>query len=198
MILDNKQIRLLELLEKQISECMLCPEIRRNGQCLPYWTPFSEYLIIGEAPGRDEVNEEPFIGVTGRKLWQIMSELGLRKEQFCIINTIQCRPMVGNRNGKPTPEYCRNCYPWIRKFIKVIQPEKGILFGNYAKSLYDGRYSGILYSNSRKANLILENKFPKEDFHIDVIMSVHPSMMIYKGEEGEKLIIKSLEAFKEL
>lgn len=187
---------MLELLEMKISECKLCPHIRHNGQCLPYWTPLSEFLIIGEAPGRDEVNEEPFVGTTGKKLWAIMDDIGLRKEQFCIINTIQCRPMIGNRNGKPTPDDCINCYPWIRKFVKVIQPEKGILFGNYAKSLYDGTYSGIMYKNSR-GGIISFKDYP-EDFTVEIILSVHPSMMIYKGEEGEKLIKESIEKFKRL
>ena len=177
-----------------MSECKLCPNVRRNGQCLPYWTPFSEYLIVGEAPGRDEVNAEPFVGVTGKKLWQIMAELGLRKEQFGIINTIQCRPMVGNKNGKPYVDDIENCYPWIRKFIKILQPEKGILFGNYAKSLYDGKYSGILYRNSYKAKIRIDTDY--ED--LDVILSVHPSMMIYKGAEGVDLITKSIEEFKRL
>lgn len=191
MKLDAKQIRLLELLETQISECKGCPNLRRNGQCLPYWTPFSEYLIIGEAPGRDEVNSEPFIGVTGKKLWELMFDLGLRKENFAIINTVQCRPMAGKKNGKPTKKNCERCYPWIRKFVKIIQPEKGILFGNYAKaSFYDGEPSGILRYNSQRRSLCFD------DYEVDIILSVHPSMMIYKGDDGVSLISKSIKEFK--
>ena len=119
-MLDERQIRLLELLEDQISACDNCTLIYKR-KCLPYWTPLSKYLIIGGSPNEIEVGNELFIGKTGSKLWAIMDKYSFRKEEFAIINSIQCRPMTGGPNGKPMLTNLAECRPWIRKFIRILE-----------------------------------------------------------------------------
>jgi uracil-DNA glycosylase family 4 len=194
-MLDDRQIRLLELLEDQINNCNKCP-LLYTRKCLPYWTPLSKYLIIGEAPGANEVGNEPFIGTAGNKLWNIMDKHYFRKEEFAIINSIQCRPVTATgSNGKPKSSHMENCRPWIRKFIRILEPHRVLLLGNYAKSVFEENnpsMGGIMGLNGtyRMNNLYIEN--------LPVVYSVHPSMCIYKGKEGEQLLEKSIIIFKEL
>lgn len=196
-MLDDRQIRLLEMLEDQISQCNKC-QLLYTRKCLPYWTPLSKFLIIGEAPGGNEVGNEPFIGTAGKKLWTIMEKYAFRKEEFAIINSIQCRPVTETgANGKPTLKNMLKCRPWIRKFIKILEPHKILLLGNYAKavsedSLYAGDVGGIMKMNAtyRLNNIYIQG--------VPVVFSVHPSMCIYKGKEGEEMLEASIKMFKEL
>lgn len=189
-MLSEKQQRMLELLDEQMSHCIMC-SIYKN-RCSTYWTSFSEYGIIGEAPGEKEVKaNEPFYGPAGSHLWNIMDEFGLRKEQFAIINSINCRPMDGNRNGKPTKQQQVNCYSWLRKFFRVVRPQKILLLGNYAMQSIFNVSSGIMNMNGTTSQYTLVNE------SVPVILSVHPSMCIYKGEEGKKMLRESISKFKE-
>jgi len=191
--LTDRQIKLLELLEKQISGCVKC-SLYQWGRCLPYWTPFSQYLAIGEAPGKEEIDTEPFVGTAGKKLWEVAGQYGFRKEQFAIINSVQCRPVKGNSNGKPTKIQCQKCKPWIRKFLRIVDPQKIIFLGNYAKSFYDDTTAGIIRMNARDA--FYYDELHDKDY--PVIFSVHPSVCIYEGEKGEKLLSNSFKAFSYL
>lgn len=195
-MLDERQIRLLELLEDQISACNKCTLLYKR-KCLPYWTPLSKYLIIGEAPGANEVGNEPFIGTAGGKLWAIMDKYNLRKEEFAIINSIQCRPVTETgANGKPTLTNMAECRPWIRKFIRILEPHKILLLGNYAKAVSEElRYADVSGIMKMNATYRLNNIFIQG---MPVVYSVHPSMCIYKGEEGRQMLEDSIKVFKEL
>jgi len=67
-MLSDKQIRDLNTLDLEITRCERC-SLHVNGMCIPYWTPFTKYAIIGEAPGiREIANNEPFVGKSGEIL----------------------------------------------------------------------------------------------------------------------------------
>jgi len=195
-MLDDRQIRLLELLEDQISQCDKCP-LLYTRKCLPYWTPLSKYLIVGEAPGGNEVGNEPFIGTAGSKLWAIMDKYSFRKEEFAIINSIQCRPVTETgANGKPTLTNMTECRPWIRKFIRILEPHKILLLGNYAKAVSeDSKYADISGIMKMNATYRLNNIYVQGT---PVVYSVHPSMCIYRGTEGAQMLENSIRVFKEL
>jgi len=120
-MLDERQIRLLELLEDKISQCELCSIYKKK--CLPYWTPLSKYLIISKNPNDNEINNEELL--IDNSLWLIMDNYGFRKEEFAIINVIQCQAEI------LTHEYISNCESWVRKFIKILEPQKILILGNF-------------------------------------------------------------------
>lgn len=190
VILNNKQIRMLELLDEQFQNCVKC-SLYTNGKCPPYWTIHSKYAIVGEGPGENEVyNREPFIGKAGRHLWSIMSEFGLKKQQFLIVNSVNCRPIDGNKNGKPTQPQQDACRMWLRKYIKVVKPEKILILGNYAMNTMIGESMGIMNLNGIK-------EFNNE-FQANYVLSVHPSMCIYKGYDGKRMLRESIGIFKDI
>ena len=189
-MLSGHQIRLLELLDEQLLSCKDC-DLWIGGTSKPYWTPKSRYAIIGEAPGEKEVRSEPFIGPAGRKLWEVVNLMGLRKEDFVIINTVNCRPVNNDgSNGKPTNDQCETCFPYMRKYLKIVKPEKILLLGNFAVGVFTGEYSGIMKKNS--------NVEWNEEFGVNIVLSVHPSMCIYAGVRGKAMLHESIKVFKEL
>ena len=184
---------MLELLDDGLEHCRDC-DLYNNGdggKCPPYWTIHSRYAIIGEAPGRDEVqNREPFIGQAGKHLWDTMDKFGLKKNQFLIINSVSCRPVNDGKNGKPTKHQQEQCRGFVRKYLKVVRPEKILILGNHAMYTITGRDSGIMMFNS-------ETMY-NEEFQANQVVSVHPSMCMYKGDEGKEMLKESIEVFKNL
>jgi len=197
MSLTNKQVRMLQLLDEQILSCKRCSlheqPVPGGVRCKPYWTRNSKYVIVGEAPGREEVREgAPFVGQAGGLLWnEIYKLLKLHRDSFAIINTVNCRPTDGVRNLKPSPEQVSQCRQWIRKFIKVVDPEKILILGNYAMGTMIGRSSGILRMNGVDGTL-------KEYGRLPYVISIHPAYCIYNKEEGPQMLTEAITIFKEL
>ncbi len=188
-ILSNKQMRMLELLDGLVSKCTDC-DLHKGGRVKPYWTPMSMYAGLGEAPGKNEVEEnEPFVGKAGEILGSAMAKSGFRKEEFCLINSVNCRPTVGGSNGKPTMKQVNECRKWVRKYIKVLNPAKIIAFGNHAQGSVNGKFHGIV-SNNGRVEIHYEHKY--------VIFSVHPAYCIYHQEDGIKLLENSIRTFKDV
>jgi len=192
--LDKKTIRMLQLLDKQILLCKECElqfafvEVR----CKPWWTPNSRYVIVGEAPGAQEVKEQkPFVGQAGIILWRnIEYVMGLDRDSFAVINSVNCRPVRNNRNSKPTLTQQKACYPWVRKFIKLIKPEKVLILGNYAAGTMIGKNIGITHLNGTTGKLQINN--------IPYTLGVHPAYALYNQAEGEKKLRIAIEAFKKM
>lgn len=189
-MLDDKQIRMLELLDEQVLKCERC-QLHSGGHVTPYWTSLSKYVIIGEAPGREEVeNNEPFIGKAGKTLWDVMSKYGLRKEEFLIINSVQCRPTDGKKNLKPNSSQIIECKKTWRKYIKVVIPYRMLVLGNYAMGSISGSWNGILSLNTR-------HDCTTEFDELEYVLSIHPSYCTY-NKDGIKLLDKSIKEFKRI
>jgi uracil-DNA glycosylase len=193
-LLSEKQIKLLELLDKQIQKCTKC-DLYKNGRCKPYWTPEVKYVMVLEAPGFNEVEKNtPVVGDSGKELWKIANHFSLPREHFLIINSVNCRPILPgtNRNGKPTKYQIETCRDWVRKYIKVLSlnnsVEKGIVMGGY--SLFTiFHQEGIMKMNSS-----IEYS---DEFKINFVKSIHPAMCIYSGDRGKSMLFESFKSFVE-
>ncbi len=182
---------MLELLDQQVEKCVNCG-LTINGTAIPHWTPSSRYAIIGEAPGANEVREQrPFIGAAGQILRENLNKAGFDSRDFLIINTVQCRPVRGNSNGKPNETQIKACQPYIRKYLKVIKPEKILCLGNYAKYIFSGNLGGIL----RERGHFMEGDIG-DGYSFPVLFTVHPAYCIYNREEGEAFLKKDIALFR--
>ena len=193
-MLSKKQIRMLQLLDKQVKNCKKC-ELNSNGTAIPYWTPSSKYVIIGEAPGYNEVRQQtPFVGAAGKILTDALEDIGFKSKDFLIINSVQCRPQQGNRNAKPSEQQLGICQEYVRKYIKVINPEKILCLGNYAKNIFTSNITGILRQRGT---------FKELPFHIlgdkeyPVLFTIHPAYCIYNTEEGNPMLREDLILFRD-
>ena len=185
--MNTKQYRMLQILDEQITSCEKC-NLYRTGRTKPYWTQTSKYVIIGEAPGRDEVAlNTPFVGTAGKHLWEMMAFHDFVREDFLIINSVNCRPMMGNINGKPTLHEMKKCKQWIRKYIKVLEPKIILVMGNYAMDMMTGESSGITDMN---ATIEESTEYGR------IILSVHPMMCIYSGSKGKQKLYDSIRLLR--
>jgi len=195
---ERKKLTLLNLLKQQILECKKC-DLWENGRCGIYFDPIfgiPKYLMIGEAPGKNEVSKKmPFVGQAGNLLWRTIKPMGFDRENFAIINTVQCRPVEvgpgGMRNGKPQIFQQQKCRPWIRKFVKILKPQAGILLGNYAVNAIAGIGGSITKVNGQIHDLQIDT-----EFEIPMVLSVHPSFCIYSPHK-KYMLEDSFKVLKE-
>jgi uracil-DNA glycosylase family 4 len=197
-MLTTKQIRMLDLLDQQIKHCTAC-KLHKNGRCKPFYTRKSKYVIIGEAPGYTEVKDnEPFSGPAGEILWNIMDGRGFEKDDFLIINSVNCRPVDEVKtwkNGKPTETQQIPCREWARKYIKVVEPKKILILGNYAMFTALGMSYGIVNLNASTPDKSLKKML---EYDVPYVLSVHPAYCIYRKDEGLDMLAESISRFRDL
>lgn len=184
---------MLQLLDLKFKTCNRC-RLRSNGMAKPLWNPFNRYAIIGEAPGYNEVKGgEPFIGQAGEILTDNLADLGYKRSDFLIINSVNCRCIKDgtNANGKPTRSQLHACQDWLRKYLKVVNPEKILCLGNYAKYYFTESYEGIM----SQRGVFRQYKLDDDSRSYPVLFTVHPAFLIYQ-EERIKELREDLELFR--
>lgn len=94
-------------------------------------------VIVGEAPGKDEVKlGKPFVGAAGKNLNEFIGILGIEREDLFITNAIKYR--LGKINSKTqrvinrpaTIQDIRDNQQWLHNEIKLLQPHIIITLGN--------------------------------------------------------------------
>lgn len=185
---------MLELLDDQVLSCKDCTLHHNGGRCKPHWTISSKYAILGEAPGADEVKfNEPFYGKAGTILWDVLAEFDLCKDDFVIVNSVNCRPVKesdrGWVNSKPDEYHQAMCRKWYRKYFKVVKPRKMLVFGNYAMGTLINEFSGIIKHNAES--------FYHKEFEMPYVLSIHPAFCIY-DPDGKPLLEHSIKVFKNI
>lgn len=115
--------------------------------CMVDGNPGSPLLIIGMAPGRDELrNDKPFIGGSGRQLWQQLSKkAGISRADCYIINCIGEWPQ--GSDGNPTREQFDRWWDVFDAAVSASRAKVALLLGRAAL----WRFTGIapLYERVR-------------------------------------------------
>jgi uracil-DNA glycosylase family 4 len=192
-------IKLLNLLDSQVQSCTKC-NLYSNGRAKPYWANTSQYGLLLEAPGKQEVDQNtPVVGSAGNKLWAELHEVGLERSDFLIVNSVNCRPLDGNKNGKPTVEETTLCSDWIRKYLRIVKPTKMLVMGKYAIESFNRIVGGeILPTDSIMNNNGKVTFVSFFELQVHIVVSVHPAFCIYRPEKGIQALKHSIEVFKEI
>jgi len=109
----------------------------------------ADLLFIGEAPGWHEDQQgRPFVGPAGQFLDQLLTSIGLRREEVYIANVIKCRPP---QNRDPLPAEIQSCRKWLDRQIEIIHPQMVITLGRYSLARYFPNESiGKMHGKPRK------------------------------------------------
>jgi DNA polymerase len=104
--------------------------------------PSADLVFCGEAPGAEEDAQGfPFVGRSGKLLDRlVLEEIGLERDDFFVMNVVQCRP-PGNRD--PLPEEIAACRPWFDEKLAGLKPKVIVSLGNFASKALLGTSEGI-------------------------------------------------------
>lgn len=165
----------------------------------------SRLILIGEAPGKEEVlNSKPFVGAAGKNLAEFLDKLGLKREDIYITNAIKYRlskvnSETGRVSNRPAAkkEILEN-RDYLLKEIEIINPEYIVTLGNVPlRSVYGdfGITIGEVHGSLKKVK-VLESEY-------NLFPLYHPASIIYNAKLKEiynedldklKLVIDSIDS----
>jgi uracil-DNA glycosylase family 4 len=123
------RVAALEAVRAEIGDCKRCPLAYAGRHSIVFadGDPNARLMFVGEGPGADEdASGLPFVGKAGQLLNNMISAMGLTREQVYIANIVKCRP-PGNR----TPEFVEatTCSQFLLKQIDIVRPEVIVALG---------------------------------------------------------------------
>ena len=128
----------LRAIREDIGECTRCALHKgRNKLVFADGSPNARLMFVGEGPGADEDAQGlPFVGRAGQLLNNMITAMGLQREEVYIANVVKCRP-PGNRT--PEPEEANTCSPFLFGQIDVVRPEVIVALGATAATYLLGQ-----------------------------------------------------------
>ena len=126
---NDRHAQLQVILDDIGPNCQRCKLAKQGRKQIVFGTgdPCAELMFIGEGPGADEDAQGlPFVGRAGQLLNNMITAMGLKREQVYIANIVKCRP-PGNRT--PERDECDTCSPFLMRQIQVIRPKVIVALG---------------------------------------------------------------------
>ncbi len=133
----DRAAALLQIVE-DIGDCKRCPLHKgRHSIVFGQGDPNARLMFVGEGPGADEDAQGlPFVGRAGQLLNNMITAMGLKREETYICNVVKCRP-PGNRT--PEPEEANTCSQFLFRQIDVVRPQVIVALGATAATYLLGQ-----------------------------------------------------------
>lgn len=125
----------LKQVAEEVSACTRCKLHYSRKNAVPGEGPVdADILFIGEGPGFHE-NEQgrPFVGAAGKLLDELLSKIGMNRNDVFITNIVKCRP-PGNRD--PETEEIEACDSYLERQIQAINPKVIVTLGRYSMARF--------------------------------------------------------------
>jgi uracil-DNA glycosylase len=125
----------LNALAQEICTCQRCGLYKGTTRAVPgEGDPHAQIMFIGEGPGfNEDQTGRPFCGAAGNFLTQLITSIGLKREDVYITNIVKHRP-PGNRD--PLPEEIAACKPWLDRQLEIIKPKVIVTLGRYSMARF--------------------------------------------------------------
>ena len=127
----------LKKLNQEIRNCKKCNLWKTRKNAVPGEGPVNAKIFIcGQAPGVEEDKiRRPFVGRAGKFLNKLLKMAGIEREEVFITGPLKCLPQPP-KNRKPTKKEIEACLPYLKKQIEILNPQKFILLGEVAFSVF--------------------------------------------------------------
>jgi uracil-DNA glycosylase len=121
----------LKVIREDIGDCTRCRLHKgRTNLVFGVGNVNADLMFVGEGPGADEdAKGEPFVGRAGQLLNNMISAMGIKREDVYIANVVKCRPPS---NRTPEKDECDTCSPFLMRQIDVIKPKVIVALGAVA------------------------------------------------------------------
>jgi len=121
----------LKVIREDIGDCTRCRLHKgRTKLVFGVGNVNADLMFVGEGPGADEdAQGEPFVGRAGQLLNNMISAMGIKREDVYIANVVKCRPPS---NRTPEKDECDTCSPFLMRQIDIIQPKVIVALGAVA------------------------------------------------------------------
>lgn len=182
--LNDKQAK-LEALKQSIIDDKVCPELANQATQLVFsdGTVDSDIVFIGEAPGKKEDETGiPFVGAAGKFLTEMLSMIGLKREDIYITNIVKYRPP---NNRDPLPEEKKAFLPYLQKQLEIIKPKIVVALGRHSANCF---LPDLKISQEHGKPKRITLRFSDNDLKIVLLPLFHPAAALYNGSMRQTLI----------
>jgi uracil-DNA glycosylase len=154
----------------------------------------AKIMFIGEAPGKNEaLTGRPFCGAAGKFLNELISSIGLKREDVYITNIVKDRPP---ENRDPTFMEIELYAPFLDRQIEIIQPKVIATLGRYSMG-YIMKHFDLDLELESISKIHGKSFEAKADFGaLSIVTLYHPAAALYNGGMRSTLI-KDFEILKE-
>ncbi len=131
MNLKKKQEE-LDSIKQQILDDKVCPELAATATQLVFGDgrADADIVLIGEAPGKNEdLQGLPFVGAAGKFLNEMLSSIGLKRQDVYITNIVKYRPP---QNRDPYPDEKSAFLPYLKQQLEAITPKLVVTLGRHS------------------------------------------------------------------
>ncbi len=173
----------IEEITKEILSCRKCDLHKTKTNYVPgVGNENAEVVFVGEAPGREEdLKGEPFVGAAGKLLTEMLSKIGLRREDVFICNVLKCRPP---NNRDPLQEEIETCGEYLKRQLDAIKPNIIVCLGRFAAQFIFDYFRLEFTSISRVKGRVFEvEKWNKK---VKIIPIYHPAAILYRPQLREE------------
>src|SRR5690348_15696791 len=179
----NKSAALAEIRD-DIGDCTRCRLHKgRTKLVFGVGNVNADIMFVGEGPGADEDKQgEPFVGRAGQLLNNMISAMGIRREEVYIANVVKCRPP---ENRTPEKDECDTCSPFLMRQIAVIKPKvvvalgavaaKNLLAMNASMAELRGRFYDFMPTGARSSDPNWQGA--------KLAVTYHPAFLLRRSEE---------------
>jgi DNA polymerase len=184
MVVESGSEAAMERLAAAIAECRRCSLWMNTRHAVPgEGSHRASLMLIGEAPGKQEdLSGRPFVGRAGRLLEDLLSGIGLSRDDVFITNIVKHRP-PGNRD--PLPEEIRACSPYLGEQIRNVGPKVIVTLGRhssrYILSFLPVEFDRITEIRGRVYHGVVFGQ------SVSLIPTLHPAAVLYNPRYREAL-----------
>jgi uracil-DNA glycosylase family 4 len=142
-------------LVRQIHDCRKCALSEKRTNAVPgEGSPTADIMFIGEGPGFNEDRDgRPFVGRSGAFLDEMLTKIGLRRQDVYITNVVKCRPPS---NRDPLPGEIEACKSYLDAQIDMIAPKVVVMLGKYSfNQFFPGESIGQARGKPRSWNGVI-------------------------------------------
>lgn len=157
--------------------------------------PESGIVMIGEAPGKDEVRSgRPFVGMAGGKLNNFMDYLEISRDDIYVTNAIKYRlfkinPKTGKKSNRPAKaDEIKSSSEWLFEELTILSPSLIITLGNVPLKSLTGDFRAAI--GNFHGNLVKCRE-------MSVFPLYHPASLIY-NRSLEEVYFDDLNRLKDI
>ena len=154
-----------------LADCQNCPLFERNAFCPSDGPEKADLVLVGEAPGRNEIREgTPFIGSSGQLLNMVLENYGINRSEVFVTNTVLCQPAD---NANPPADAIKACGERLHREITDRDPTTLMAMGNFAAKRILQTQQGI--TALRAGPPKVSRDYPG----VRIIPTFHPAASLY-------------------
>ena len=165
-------------LRERVSACRQCAELcaHRTQTVFGVGNRRADFMVVGEAPGRDEDRQgEPFVGRAGQLLDRMLAAMGLERGQVYIANILKCRPP---NNRDPKPEEADACRAYLERQIALVQPKVLLSVGRISAQ--------NLLRTQQAVGRLRGRVHTLEPAGLPLVVTYHPAYLLRQPSEKRK------------